>query len=241
MLDSRTYVDRAAAEQDARRQQVIARPGVAHARLVPRQGSARRGPRAAARSSWRKRRGRASPSSFSTITSSRPPPRGALPSASSSCSSPSPRSPRTSSTWARDLIIVNGRSVDRIPELAAQWKVDRVVAQSWVAPVGRARDRLVATRLHEFRCSCSIPKRWPARQPAHGRGRSLFGVHGLRARLRARREGRRARCRRRDRCRHCPRDVKPATRTLARIADARVTGPRAQPARASRWRANAPP
>jgi deoxyribodipyrimidine photo-lyase len=45
------------------------------------------------------------------------------------------------------LIIVDGRSVERIPELAGRWKVDRVVAQSWVAPVGRARDRLVARRL----------------------------------------------------------------------------------------------
>jgi deoxyribodipyrimidine photo-lyase len=45
------------------------------------------------------------------------------------------------------LIIADGRSVERIPELAERWKVDRVVAQSWVAPVGRARDRLVARRL----------------------------------------------------------------------------------------------
>jgi deoxyribodipyrimidine photo-lyase len=45
------------------------------------------------------------------------------------------------------LIIATGRSVDRIPELAAKWRVDRVVAQSWVAPVGRARDRVVAARL----------------------------------------------------------------------------------------------
>ena len=46
------------------------------------------------------------------------------------------------------LVVATGRSVDRIPELAAKWKVDRVVAQSWVAPVGRARDRLVAKNLH---------------------------------------------------------------------------------------------
>jgi deoxyribodipyrimidine photo-lyase len=49
------------------------------------------------------------------------------------------------------LIIVGGRSVDRIPELTAKWKVDRVVAQSWVAPVGRARDRLVARGLAELK------------------------------------------------------------------------------------------
>ena len=45
------------------------------------------------------------------------------------------------------LILATGKSVDRIPELARQWRVDRVVAQSWVAPVGRARDRLVAGAL----------------------------------------------------------------------------------------------
>ncbi|HEX6638943.1 MAG TPA: deoxyribodipyrimidine photo-lyase [Steroidobacteraceae bacterium] len=45
------------------------------------------------------------------------------------------------------LVIATGRSVERIPELAAKWNVDRVVAQSWVAPVGRARDRAVARRL----------------------------------------------------------------------------------------------
>ncbi len=45
------------------------------------------------------------------------------------------------------LIIASGRSVDLIPAFAAKWQVDRVVAQSWVAPVGRARDHLVARRL----------------------------------------------------------------------------------------------
>jgi deoxyribodipyrimidine photo-lyase len=45
------------------------------------------------------------------------------------------------------LIIASGRSVDLLPAFAAKWKVDRVVAQSWVAPVGRARDRLVARNL----------------------------------------------------------------------------------------------
>jgi deoxyribodipyrimidine photo-lyase len=45
------------------------------------------------------------------------------------------------------LIIATGRSVDHIPAMAANWRVDRVVAQSWVAPVGRVRDRLVARAL----------------------------------------------------------------------------------------------
>lgn len=45
------------------------------------------------------------------------------------------------------LILVSGRSVERIPELAAKWNVDRVVAQSWVAPIGRARDAKVRERL----------------------------------------------------------------------------------------------
>jgi deoxyribodipyrimidine photo-lyase len=46
------------------------------------------------------------------------------------------------------LVIAAGKSVERIPELAQKWQVDRVVAQSWVAPIGRARDRLVARDLH---------------------------------------------------------------------------------------------
>ncbi len=45
------------------------------------------------------------------------------------------------------LVVVDGRSVDAIPQLARRWKVDRVVAQSWVAPIGRERDRRVAERL----------------------------------------------------------------------------------------------
>ncbi len=51
------------------------------------------------------------------------------------------------------LVLVNGRSIDRIPELASRWKVDRVVAQSWVAPLGRTRDRFVAQALE----SAKIP------------------------------------------------------------------------------------
>jgi deoxyribodipyrimidine photo-lyase len=46
------------------------------------------------------------------------------------------------------LILVDGRSVDQIPRLARRWNVDRVVAQSWVAPIGRERDREIAKRLH---------------------------------------------------------------------------------------------
>ena len=46
------------------------------------------------------------------------------------------------------LILAGGRSVEAVPRLARLWKVDRVVAQSWVAPIGRARDRAVAKALH---------------------------------------------------------------------------------------------
>jgi deoxyribodipyrimidine photo-lyase len=46
------------------------------------------------------------------------------------------------------LILAGGRSVEVLPRLAKLWQVDRVVAQSWVAPVGRARDRQVAGALH---------------------------------------------------------------------------------------------
>jgi deoxyribodipyrimidine photo-lyase len=45
------------------------------------------------------------------------------------------------------LILVGGRSVEQIPNLAQRWNVDRVVAQSWVAPFGRERDRKIASSL----------------------------------------------------------------------------------------------
>jgi deoxyribodipyrimidine photo-lyase len=45
------------------------------------------------------------------------------------------------------LIVAGGRSVEVVPRLAQRWKVQRVVAQSWVAPVGRERDRRVARAL----------------------------------------------------------------------------------------------
>ncbi len=45
------------------------------------------------------------------------------------------------------LICVRGRSVEEVPRLANLWRVDRVVAQSWVAPVGRERDRRIEAAL----------------------------------------------------------------------------------------------
>jgi deoxyribodipyrimidine photo-lyase len=45
------------------------------------------------------------------------------------------------------LFVVAGRSVDVVPRLAEAWRVDRVVAHGWVAPVGRERDRRVAAAL----------------------------------------------------------------------------------------------
>jgi deoxyribodipyrimidine photo-lyase len=45
------------------------------------------------------------------------------------------------------LILVGGRSVEQVPQLARRWKVDRVVAQSWVAPIGRERDRKIGKSL----------------------------------------------------------------------------------------------
>jgi deoxyribodipyrimidine photo-lyase len=41
------------------------------------------------------------------------------------------------------LILVKGRSIEQIPRLAKLWHVDRVVAQGWVAPLGRVRDERV--------------------------------------------------------------------------------------------------
>jgi deoxyribodipyrimidine photo-lyase len=46
-----------------------------------------------------------------------------------------------------NLVLVPGRSVEEVPRLAKLWKADRVVAQSWVAPIGRARDRKIARAL----------------------------------------------------------------------------------------------
>jgi deoxyribodipyrimidine photo-lyase len=45
------------------------------------------------------------------------------------------------------LILVPGRSIEQVPRLAKLWKADRVVAQSWVAPVGRLRDERVRRSL----------------------------------------------------------------------------------------------
>lgn len=45
------------------------------------------------------------------------------------------------------LIVAAGKSVDLVPALAAEWHADRVVAQRWVEPMGRERDRRVAAKL----------------------------------------------------------------------------------------------
>jgi deoxyribodipyrimidine photo-lyase len=45
------------------------------------------------------------------------------------------------------LLVVDGKSVDVVPRLAAAWKIDRVVAHRWVEPFARERDRRVADAL----------------------------------------------------------------------------------------------
>jgi deoxyribodipyrimidine photo-lyase len=45
------------------------------------------------------------------------------------------------------LLLVSGKSVELIPELAARLRVDRVVAQRWVEPFARERDRRVQQAL----------------------------------------------------------------------------------------------
>ncbi|MEM6991373.1 MAG: deoxyribodipyrimidine photo-lyase, partial [Myxococcota bacterium] len=45
------------------------------------------------------------------------------------------------------LVVVEGRSVDVVPELARRWAVDRVVAHRWVEPFGRRRDTEIASAL----------------------------------------------------------------------------------------------
>ena len=45
------------------------------------------------------------------------------------------------------LVVVTGKSVEVVPELAAKWRVDRVVGQRWSEPFARERDRRVAAAL----------------------------------------------------------------------------------------------
>jgi deoxyribodipyrimidine photo-lyase len=45
------------------------------------------------------------------------------------------------------LVLATGRSVDVVPELAARFRVDRVVAHRWTEPFGRERDRRIAAAL----------------------------------------------------------------------------------------------
>jgi deoxyribodipyrimidine photo-lyase len=45
------------------------------------------------------------------------------------------------------LVLAAGRSVDIVPRLVRQWRADRVVAQRWVAPIGRERDDRIAAQL----------------------------------------------------------------------------------------------
>ena len=45
------------------------------------------------------------------------------------------------------LAVVAGKSVDVVPRLAREWKADRVVAQRWVEPFARERDRRIGEAL----------------------------------------------------------------------------------------------
>ena len=45
------------------------------------------------------------------------------------------------------LVVVPGRSVELVPQLARRWRIDRVVAHRWVEPFGRERDRRIAEAL----------------------------------------------------------------------------------------------
>lgn len=46
-----------------------------------------------------------------------------------------------------ELVLVAGKSIEVVPELARRWRVTRVVAQRWSEPFGRERDRRVAAAL----------------------------------------------------------------------------------------------
>jgi len=45
------------------------------------------------------------------------------------------------------LVVVSGKSVEVVPRLCREWKADRVVAQRWVEPFARERDRRVREAL----------------------------------------------------------------------------------------------
>lgn len=47
------------------------------------------------------------------------------------------------------LLVVAGKSVDVVPRLAREWRADRVVAQRWVEPFARERDRRIQQALGE--------------------------------------------------------------------------------------------
>jgi deoxyribodipyrimidine photo-lyase len=45
------------------------------------------------------------------------------------------------------LLVIRGKSIDVVPRLAQRWKADRVVAQRWVEPFARERDRRIGDQL----------------------------------------------------------------------------------------------
>ena len=45
------------------------------------------------------------------------------------------------------LLVVSGKSVEVVPQLLRKWKADRVVAQRWVEPFARERDRRIGEAL----------------------------------------------------------------------------------------------
>ncbi len=50
-------------------------------------------------------------------------------------------------TRGSHLVVVAGQSVELVPRLADEWRVDRVVAHRWVEPFGRRRDERVREKL----------------------------------------------------------------------------------------------
>lgn len=54
---------------------------------------------------------------------------------------------RTIAGLGSHLVVVEGKSVDVVPRLAHEWRVDRVVAHRWVEPFGRERDERIAQAL----------------------------------------------------------------------------------------------
>lgn len=55
-----------------------------------------------------------------------------------------------------ELIIREGKSVDLIPQLAKEWRIDQVFCCRWIEPFGRERDRRISDSLRNYSIPMSL-------------------------------------------------------------------------------------